>query len=84
MILQLLFDLVFGFITLLIDMIPSINLMSFINFDLSQISEYISLAGYFVPLPTILTCITIIMVLDNAQFFIGIFNWVIRKIPSIN
>ena len=76
--------LVFGVIILLMDLIPSITLPEGFAVILDDIRFLISSANYFIPIPTVLVCLTTIFLVDNVKFLMSIFNWIISKIPTIN
>lgn len=82
MIIELLFELIIGLINLLISIIPDISL----TIDLpntSWFSEMLGLADYFFPVTTLIMAIGVIIAVQNAQFFIKIFTFIIKRIPFI-
>ncbi|MEK5234096.1 hypothetical protein MHB42_20620 [Lysinibacillus sp. FSL K6-0232] len=84
MILELVIRLFFGIVTLLLSLIPKIELpQNFLSF-MGDASYLISFASYFLPIPTILACIAVIFVVDNIKLLMSIFNWIISKIPTIS
>lgn len=84
MILELLMRFIFGLVSLLLALIPKIELpQSFLGF-FDDALYLLSFATYFLPVPTILACISVIFIVDNAKLFISIFNWIISKIPTIS
>lgn len=84
MILKLLITLFFGIITLLLNMIPKIELPEGFSSFFSDAGYLISFASYFLPIPTILACIGVIFIVDNIKLLMSIFNWIISKIPTIS
>lgn len=84
MIIEALCMLIFGLVTLLLNMIPSISLPDGFALIFDDIAYLISGANFFLPIPTILLCFTTIFLVDNAKFLMSIFNWIISKIPGIN
>lgn len=84
MILELLINLFFGIVKLLLSLIPKIELpQGFIGF-FGDASYLISFASYFLPISTILACIGVIFIVDNIKLLMSIFNWIISKIPTIS
>lgn len=84
MILELLLRLIFGLVTGLLSLIPKIELpANFINLMDDGI-YLLSFASYFIPVGTILSCLTVIFVVDNVKLFVSLFNWIISKIPTIS
>ena len=84
MILEGLIRLFFGIIDLVISLIPKVELPSGVSAGISDLSYLISFATYFIPVGTILSCITLIFLIDNIKFLVSIFNWIISKIPTIS
>lgn len=84
MIIEGLIKLLFGVVNMLLSLIPKIELPDgFIS--LFDDSVYLlSFATYFLPVQTILTCLTVIFIVDNVKLFVSIFNWIISKIPTIS
>ena len=84
MILELLADIFFGLIEFVINLLPTIDLdISIIN-GFSELGKWFGYIDTFIPLSAIVACISIVIVVDNASFFIKIFNFIIRKIPGIS
>lgn len=66
----------------MLSVLPSIDL----NFDLPDTTffrEMLGLADYFFPVGTLVAALGVIITVQNAQFFVKIFNWIIKKIPFI-
>lgn len=84
MIIELLLKFLFGIVDSLINLIPTITLPdSFVN-GLSDVAYLISVISYFLPFKTIVLCLSVIFILQNAKFFVSVFNFIVRKIPGIN
>lgn len=84
MILQLLFETIFGLINTLINLIPTITLPESFTVGMSDVAELVSVMSYFLPLGTLTLCLSVIFILQNARFIVSIFNFIIRKIPGLN
>lgn len=84
MILKLLITLFFGIVTLLLNLIPKIELPQSFNSFFQDAIYLISFGNYFLPIPTILACIAVIFIVDNIKLLMSIFNWIISKIPTIS
>lgn len=84
MILELLIRLFFGIVDLVISLIPQVELPAGVTEGISDLSYLFSFATYFIPVGTVLGCITLIFLIDNIKFLVSIFNWIISKIPTIS
>lgn len=82
MILEALLRMVFGLLETMINIIPVIDL----SFDirLGALEPVLKYLGYVLPMTDVMICLTVFLVLDNAKFFIQIFNFIIRKIPGLS
>lgn len=80
MIIELFFKLIISLVDILISIIPSID----INIEMPDTTwfrEMLGLADYFFPIGTLISVLGVIIAVQNAQFFIKIFNWIIKRIP---
>lgn len=84
MILELLIDLFFGFIDLLLSLIPNINISGDILNGISTLGQYVGYADTIVNLNVAISCVLLIIAVDNISFFVKIFNFIMRKIPFIS
>lgn len=84
MILEMIISLVFGVVELLVAMIPDINLSGGFMNGVGQVSVVVDYMSYVLPMGTMALCVGVFITLSNIKFIIGIFNFVIRKIPFIN
>lgn len=84
MILELAVSFVFGMIDILINLIPTLHLSTDFLSAMSDVADLINIFSYFLPINTVLTCLSVIFILQNAGFAISVFNFIIRKIPGIN
>lgn len=84
MIVQLLLELIFGFVKTLINLIPTLSVPVGFSAAVTDVTYLISIVAYFLPLGTITICLSLIFVIQNAKLFISLFNFVIRKIPGIS
>lgn len=82
MILELLFELVFGLIDLILGLIPTIDL-NFSMPDTTFFREMLGLSDYFFPVGTMISCIGVIIAVQNISFILKIFNYIYKKIPFI-
>lgn len=83
MIIELLFNLLFGIIDFIISLIPSFDIeinYSWIN-GLVVVFQYINM---FVDVTVLLLIITTVVIRDNFVFIKNIFMAIVRKIPFIN
>lgn len=84
MILELLADIFFGLVQFVIDLLPDINISIGVVDGFSELVKWFGYIDTFIPLSAIVACISIVIVVDNASFFMKIFNFIVRKIPGIS
>lgn len=84
MILELLADIFFGLVQFVIDLLPDINISIGVVNGFSELVKWFGYIDTFIPLSAIVACISIVIVVDNASFFMKIFNFIVRKIPGIS
>lgn len=84
MIFEALVNIIFGFATLVIEMIPDISLGSNFYAAFGSVYDVMNGASYILPTGTMFLCTTVYFVLHNTTFVISIINWIIRKIPGVN
>lgn len=82
MIIELLFELIFGLVDLILSLIPTIDL-NFSMPDTTFFKEMLGLADYFFPVGTMISCIGVIIAVQNISFILKIFNYIYKKIPFI-
>lgn len=82
MIVELLFELIFGLVDLILSLIPTIDL-NFSMPDTTFFREMLGLADYFFPVGTMISCIGVIIAVQNISFILKIFNYIYKKIPFI-
>ncbi|MBL1224581.1 hypothetical protein [Enterococcus sp. BWR-S5] len=82
MIIELFFKLIFGLVDLFLSLIPAID-FNFEMPDTTAFSEFLGLADYFFPIGTMVTAIAVLLAVQNIQFILKIFNFIIKKIPFI-
>ena len=84
MILELIAKLFFGLVHMIMALIPKIELPEGFMSLFDDVSFLFSFATYFLPVGTILACLSAIFIVDNIKFIVSIFNWIISKIPTIS
>lgn len=84
MILEMLVDIFFGLLDLILSLIPNITVPSGFLSGISQLANVFGYIDTFVPLSTIVACLALITIVDNAGFIIKLFNFIIRKIPGLS
>lgn len=82
MIIELLFNLIFGLVNLILSLIPEIN-FSFDLPDTTSFREFLGLADYFFPVSTLVMALGVLIAVQNTQFVLKIFNFIYKKIPFI-
>lgn len=83
MILELLFNLLFGIVDFIIGLIPSFDF----DFNLGYLSEVVKVFGYanmIVDVKVILMIISVVVIRDNFVFLKNVFMAIVSKIPFIN
>lgn len=83
MLLELLVDILFGLIDLVVSLIPDID----ISLDLEPLSAVTVYFGYldnFLDMTAIISALGIVFLIINAGFIVRIFNFIVRKIPTIS
>lgn len=84
MILEGIVRLFFGLANMLLSLIPKIEAPEGLMALAGDATVLFSFAAYFLPIPTIMICLTTIFVIDNIKLIVSIFNWIISKIPTIS
>lgn len=84
MILELLIRLFFGIVNMILALIPSVTLPTGFEGMFADVAYLFSFGTYFLPVGTIVTCLTLIFLVDNIKFIMSIINWIIAKIPTIS
>jgi len=82
MLLEVLFKLILGIANLFISLIPELN----INFEMPDttfFNEMLGIADYFFPVGTLIAALSTILIVQNAQFFIKVFQWLWKKMPFV-
>lgn len=82
MIIELLFKLVFGIVDLFLSVIPEI-VIDFEMPDTSFFRQMLGLADYFFPISTLAAALGVLIMVQNAKFFLKIFNLIRKMIPFI-
>lgn len=84
MLVEALLRLVFGLVDLLIAAIPTIELPQEFFLGMEDVAAFVAQLSYVLPVNTFLMCLSVIFILQNARLFVSIFNFIIRKIPTVN
>lgn len=71
-----------GLLKLLVSLLPSIEIPDNFLSSLGDVAELLSYVSIFLPLGTIVSCLAVIFTLQNAKFFLSIFNFIVKKIPG--
>jgi len=51
--------------------------------DTTFFNEMLGIADYFFPVSTLIAALSTILIVQNAQFFIKIFQWLWKKMPFV-
>lgn len=84
MILEALLRLFLSIADTLVSLIPTVTLPDGLLSGISDVTYVTSQFGYFLPIGTLMICLTFIFLLDNIKFVINLFNFIVRKIPTIS
>lgn len=84
MILEALLKLIFGLVDLLVAAIPTIELPQEFFLGMEDVTAFVAELSYVLPVNTFLMCLSVIFILQNARLLVSIFNFIIRKIPTVN
>lgn len=84
MLVEALLKLVFGLVDLLVSLIPTIELPDEFLLGMEDVAAFVAQLSYVLPVDTFLLCLSVIFILQNARLFVSVFNFIIRKIPTIN
>lgn len=84
MLLEAFLKLIFGLVDLLVAAIPTIELPQEFFLGMEDVTAFIAELSYVLPVNTFLMCLSVIFILQNARLFVSIFNFIIRKIPTVN
>lgn len=82
MIVEVFFKLIFTLVDLILSLIPTME-FGFKLPDISGFQDMLGLANYFFPIESIVAAIGVLIVVQNAQFILKIFNFIYKKIPFI-
>lgn len=84
MIIEMITDIFFGLVNLVISLIPDISISGDILGGFTALASFTGYISDVVNIPIILSCISLTILIDNASFIIKIFNFIIRKIPGVS
>lgn len=83
MVTEILFNLLFGAVNLLLSFLPVIVLPTEIVGGLAGLVELFAVASYFVPINTVVFAIGVWFTLMTGKGLVVLANWLIRKIPGV-
>ena len=83
MILEMFISLIFGLVGMLVAIIPDIQLSDGFMNGMGSVSTVVGYMAYVLPMGVMSACVGVFITLSNIKFIIGIFNFVVRKIPFI-
>lgn len=84
MIVEMISDIFFGLVNLVVGLIPDISISGDIMGGFSALASFTGYVSDILNIPIILSCISITILIDNASFIVKIFNFIIRKIPGVS
>lgn len=84
MILELLFNLLFGLVDFLVSLIPTFNINLDFGAILAPLAKVFGLLGNIIDLKVVAVCVGVIIVRDNYILLKDVLVAVIHKIPFIN
>lgn len=77
-------DIFFGLIDMFLSLLPEFDINVDISGAIGAVGQLFGYVDNFVSVNAILTCISLVLVVDNFSFIVKIFNFIIRKIPGIS
>lgn len=80
---EILFNLLFGAVNVLLSFLPVIVLPTEIVGGLAGLVELFVVASYFVPINTVVFAIGVWFTLMTGKGLVVLANWLIRKIPGV-
>lgn len=84
MIIELLVNIFFSLIDLILSLIPTINIGGNLVSYLGSLGSFFGYLNTILDLNIAVSCILITIAVDNASFFMKIINFIVRKIPGVN
>lgn len=63
------------------DVMPDLSVIALPG-QLTAFADLMSYGFYFVPVGTFITCLAVIIAVQNAELAWNIFNWLLRRIPG--
>ena len=73
---------IFGFVYLLVSLLPLINVNSAFGQALHTGSSFIMATNNYLPLPTILFVIGLTLVVENHILIYKVLQWVLKRLPT--
>lgn len=83
MLISLVFDPIFAFLAYLFNLLPDFAVSGF-STSIGVLFDLISTVGYFIPLGTLASVLSVFLAFYALQFAFSAFNWLLRKIPTIS
>lgn len=84
MLLDLIVALFVGIAQALLSAVPEVNFNPTFLAGFDKVGYLFEMMSYFVPMDIFFACLSVFFLLHNITLIISIFNWVIRKIPTIS
>lgn len=84
MILRFFFDLLFGVVSLVVALLPTLPSMAGLNVSLGPIFYITNFLNLFIDLPMLGYCLITLLVVYNAKFAFGILRWLLAKLPGVS
>lgn len=84
MIIEMLVNIFFSLVDLILSIIPNFTIGSNLIGHLSSLGSFFGYLNTILDLNVAVACILFTVIVDNASFFMKIINFIIRKIPGIS
>lgn len=85
MIFEVLISIIFGLIELLLNLLfPIILLPSEFLGGIAGFLELLSSVTFLMPIGTLVICTVWVIAMHQYEFFMSVFNWLVRKIPGLS
>lgn len=83
MIIESIFDMLFNVILWVISHMPSLAMITDNIGSIAGLVELLYASGFIIPWGTVLTTLSLWCLLQSFEFVVGLINWLIAKIPTV-
>lgn len=83
MIIEAILNIVFGLLTVIINMFPSFNVPMDILGSVALVGSLLAEISYYFPVDTFITCVILYMLTVGSSIGLWAINWVIRRVFDV-